>query len=213
MTPAVEAEEARAAAGGEASGDCTAAGAEAPRVDGGAAPEAGVIDAARRRQRRRRGGVAVLVVAAGVGVAIVAAGGRGPNRRPRPAAPHAVVVAADTVVARTYMGVSCHRANWIGCDRVGLAVWLKRPARMVSATIAGRPLRLDDKAWSVRRERMYAGFLQPAGLRRRLHVRADADDTWGGSPTPTPVVTLRVVYPSGGAVTTRLRVPLMAGWG
>ena len=37
------------------------------------------------------------------------------------------------------MGVACHVPNWIGCDRVGLAVWLRRPAIAVSATIPARP--------------------------------------------------------------------------
>ena len=58
-----------------------------------------------------------------------------------------------------------------------------------------------------------AGFLQPAGLRTRLHVHADARGMWDGAPTPTPVVTLRVAYRGGRVVTARLRVPLMAGWG
>jgi hypothetical protein len=181
-----------------------AAGGEARRV--AALPEAGVIDAARRRQRRRRIGAAVVVLAAGVGAVIVARGGDGRAPARRPVAPRAVAVAPGAVVARTYMGVSCRRANWVGCDRVGLAVWLKRPGRAVNGTIAGRPLRLPRASWG---RRLYIGFLQPAGL----HVRADARGHWSGAPTPTPLVTLRVVYRDGREVTTRLRVPLMSGWG
>jgi hypothetical protein len=175
-----------------------------------ALPEAGVIDAARRRQRRRRIGAAMVILVAGVGALMIAWGGYGRAPARRPAASRAVAVAPGAVVARTYMGVSCRRANWIGCDRVGLAVWLKRPARAVSGRIAGRPLRLPRATWG---RRLYIGFLQPAGLRGRLHVRPDAQGYWGGAPTPTPLVTLRVVYRDGRAVTTRLRVPLMSGWG
>jgi hypothetical protein len=200
MAPVVEREETRVVAAAAGGSD-------------GAGPEAGVIDAARRRQRRRRTGVAAVLAIAGVGALIVARGDDGRAPAQRPAAPRAVAVAPGTVVARTYMGVSCHRANWIGCDRVGLAVWLKRPARTVTGTIAGRPLRLGDKQWSVPSRRMYAGFLQPAGMRDRLHVRPDAQGYWDGAPTPAPVVTLRIVSADGRAVTTRLRVPLMAGWG
>ena len=202
MAPVAEAGERRAAAG-EAR----------PPAAVAVVPEAGVIDAARRRQRRRRIGVAAVVVAAGVSALIVARGddGRAPERRP--STPRAVAVAPDGVVARTYMGVSCHRANWIGCDRVGLAVWLKRPAEAVRATIAGRPLRLADPVWSTR-PRMFAGFLQPAGMRSRMHVRPDTrQQLWFGEDAPSPLVRLWITYGDGRVITTRLRVMLAAGWG
>ena len=67
-----------------------------------------------------------------------------------------------------YMGVSCRIPNSFACDRVGLAVWLREPAARVEAAIAGRELELDDPEWSGPAEhgerRMFAGFLQPAGL-------------------------------------------------
>jgi hypothetical protein len=198
MAPVVEHDERRAVA--------AAGGARAATP-----PEAGVIDAARRRQRRRRFGAAALILAAGAGALVVARSGDGGAPARRPVAPRAVAVAPGTVVARTYMGVSCRRANWIGCDRVGLAVWLKRPARTVTGTIAGRPLRLPRASWG---RRLFIGYLQPAGIRERLHVVPDhPHDRWWGTQAPSPVVTLRMVYRDGRAVTTRLRVPLMAGWG
>ena len=39
--------------------------------------------------------------------------------------------------------------NVTTCDRVGLAVWLRHPARTVSARINGRPVDLDDPEWSL----------------------------------------------------------------
>jgi hypothetical protein len=60
-----------------------------------------------------------------------------------------------------YVGVSCRSANSIACDRVGVAVWLKRPAVRVTATIAGQRLRLRPPR---SRESWWQGFLQPAGM-------------------------------------------------
>lgn len=51
---------------------------------------------------------------------------------------------ARQVLARApYMGVACPTPNSIACDRIGLAIWLKEPARTVTATIAGHHLRLQ----------------------------------------------------------------------
>jgi hypothetical protein len=73
------------------------------------------------------------------------------------------------------MGVSCPVANSIACDRVGLAVWLKRPAVTVTATIAGARLPLHtggDLADNLGgRGRAFDGYLQPAGIVSRLHVQ------------------------------------------
>jgi hypothetical protein len=66
------------------------------------------------------------------------------------------------------MGVSCRTPNSFACDRVGLAVWLREPAVRVDAAIADQELEPDDPEWSGPAEdgerRMFAGFLQPAGL-------------------------------------------------
>lgn len=116
------------------------------------------------------------------------------------------------------MGVSCHVANSIACDRVGLAVWLARPAT-VTATIAGAPLRLNDPSWSYVARRgekplyMYAGFLQPAGLTTRLHVVPIATATWLGARAPTPLVRFRIDYGAGVVVITQQHLWLHAGWG
>jgi hypothetical protein len=118
------------------------------------------------------------------------------------------------------MGVACDVPNSIACDRVGLAVWLRRPAFAVGATIAGAPLKLNDPhwTWTERDGRqtlfVYAGFLQPAGLISRLHVVPEPrTPTWMGSNAPTPTVQFRIDYGHGKIVLTEEKVWLSAGWG
>jgi hypothetical protein len=179
----------------------------------------GVIDDARRRQRRRwHIGSALFALAALVTVAVAV--DRSPSAppaappKPAPAPAATPLVAWKTVLTRTpYMGISCGAPNSTECDRIGLAVWLKRPAVGVSATLLGRHIALDDSQWSGparnHQRKMFAGFLPHAGLATRLGLPPH----WEGDPTPFARVRLRVDYRFGAHVETRLRVPLMAGWG
>ena len=116
------------------------------------------------------------------------------------------------------MGVRCGVPNWIGCDRVGLAVWLRRPAMAVSATIAGRAVRLDQHAVmgpaGVPR-RVFDGELDHAGITSRLHVHPvpGTRQKWYGAGQPSAVVRLRIRDADGRTTITRLRVALAPGWG
>jgi hypothetical protein len=118
-----------------------------------------------------------------------------------------------------YMGVSCRIPNSFACDRVGLAVWLREPAVAVEAVVAGRPFELDDPEWSGPFEdgerRMFAGFLQPAGLiDGPLQVTADdGPDRWIGRESVSATVQLRIVRDGGSATTTTADVQLSPGWG
>jgi hypothetical protein len=132
----------------------------------------------------------------------------------------ATAVAAGEVLERDpYMGVSCRAPNEFGCDRVGLAVWLRRPAASVDASIAGRDLRLDDKEWSETEEngerRMFAGFLQPAGLiDGPLRLTADyGPGRWIGRDPVSAPVEIRIVRSDGSVEATSVEVGLSAGWG
>jgi hypothetical protein len=114
--------------------------------------DAGVIREARRLQRRRRATVALVMILMAFGV-VVAFGPGG--RSVRPAGPAhsqpSPVLALDSGALFSqppYMGVSCGVANSIACDRIGLTVWLRRPARAVTAMIAGSAFRLDNPTWS-----------------------------------------------------------------
>lgn len=113
-----------------------------------------------------------------------------------------------------YLGVACPVANRTSCDRVGLAVWLRKPARSVVASMGGRSFRLDDPTWSGPRRnglrRMFAGFQKPAGLRRGpLRIPT----TWTGLPPVKTRVRIRVTLASGAVRTTRVTVGLSPGWG
>ena len=188
--------------------------------------DAGVIEEARARQRRHRGAAAVavtMVALLAVVLYFASHGGRSGagssgSRSPAPSAQITTEAAAVVFARDPDMGVACGIPNWIGCDRVWLAVWLRRPAVAVSATIAGSPLKLNHPVWSGSlrngRRMMFAGFLQPAGIIFRLHVRPDAGiQSWLGSNQPTPTIWFRIDYGSGQIVITHEDVGLRAGWG
>jgi hypothetical protein len=184
----------------------------------------GVIDDARRRQRRRWLASLALVLLAVAAATVVAERPAGePIRQPAPppAAARLQVreVAPSAVLSRSpYMGVACPTPNSTRCDRLGLSVWLKRPAAEVTAVIGGRPVPLDsdwiDDRQSIlaahgKRRTQFSGFLQPAGLRSRYHLPTH----WTGRGTPQPGVRLSIDDGLGHLFKTRLRVDMMAGWG
>lgn len=169
----------------------------------------GVIKEARHRQRRRRTTLAV-VIAASVLAALVGLGGGGTGSRP-PASrasqafgPAKTVIPSQVFAERPYMGVSCPTGDSIACDRVGLAVWVPRPAT-VAATVDGSPLRLNDPTWSIVERSgshslyRYAGFLQPF--------------MWFAGHTTSASVWFRVDFGHGDLVVTHEDVPLEPGWG
>lgn len=196
----------------------------------------GVIDAARQRQRRRRLRLSVALTLALL-VAVAVAGLRGAVQHSSglisnsPLGPPLVAPAA--VLSRSpYMGVHCPQPNAISCDRIGLAIWLRRPAISVDATVAGQPLKLDwlgeePRFASTKPRTEFAGYLKPAGLTTRLHVKPTegpsfdpvcdcrVGPTWVSSPRdhPDPLVRLEIRYADRARVITQLRVYLGSGWG
>lgn len=100
-------------------------------------------------------------------------------------------VPSSELVDRTHLGISCtadvphHTENgavvidqYFGekCDRIGLAVWLKEPARELDATLAGRSIKLRSKPYTQYQEgEFWEGFRQPAGFKSGdLRVGKDA---------------------------------------
>jgi hypothetical protein len=168
----------------------------------------------------------VILAALLVGlIAVIAASGGDSNNgtqsdtRNQPSHVRDAVKSPTSVfVQDPYMGVSCRRPNSLACDRLGLSVWLGRPAR-VTATIAGATFKLNDPGWSYATRQghrplyVYAGFLQPAGLTTRLHVVPATGTPWLGANAPTPVVHFRIIYKNGSVITTQAPVYLHAGWG
>jgi hypothetical protein len=156
----------------------------------------------------------------GLVVALIAAtAGCGDGGEQPPADSGSEVPAAGVLSRDPYLGVSCPEPNRFACDRVGLAVWLEEPAEAIDATVEGRAFALDDPDWSgpldggVRR--MFAGFLQPAGLvDGPLALTADdGPDRWIGRHEVSAQVELRIVRADGTTDVTRTEVGLSAGWG
>jgi hypothetical protein len=117
------------------------------------------------------------------------------------------------------LGVACAVPNSIRCDRVGVEVWLRRPALSVRATIGGKPIELNDPTWSGPavhgRRTMFAGFLSHAGmLNGPLKVHPDRGRYWWAGGTPTSV-RVRIVadYGGGHSASATVTVLLGAGWG
>jgi hypothetical protein len=87
-----------------------------------------------------------------------------------------------------YLGISCPRPSRRACDRIGVALVLRREARSVAAIVAGRRVQLvtpgpvPHDADAVGRD--WGGFLENAGMRRE------------GAPTYLPV-RVAIVYPGG----------------
>jgi hypothetical protein len=195
---------------------------------------AGVIETARRRQHRRRLRLAlalVLAIAIGAAVANSLRGAQHTakvNGRPVRGLP--LLAPAAVLSQNPYMGVACPQPNAIACDRVGLAVWLKRPAISVNATMGGQPLKRDwfgeQPHFATNKPRTaFDGYLQPAGLITRLHVKPTEGPSidpvcgcrvgpiWYGANAPEPIVHLQIEYPNHTRVATQLHVGLAAGWG
>jgi len=114
------------------------------------------------------------------------------------------------------MGVACPRANSIACDRVGLAVWLEKPAKRLTASIARRKVRMRSPGESVAGKGTgWEGFLQPAGLKEApFNIRPDAGpDRWIGRKPVYAVVRIAAYYRDGRRAAITLRVSLAPGWG
>jgi hypothetical protein len=198
-----------------------------------------LIDEAWNHRRRRYLRLMLALLAAtaiGVLAAIAIQGGSGSTAGNTLSPPRPVMVAPSRVLSQTpYLGVKCPVANSIACDRVGLAVWLKQPAVTVTATIAGAQVALgwfgDERLLSPGfGHRQFAGYLRPAGIVSRLHIRpvkgsivvtergrthvTTSRQMWfGRTNARAPLIRVTIHYADGRTLITQLRVGLSAGWG
>jgi hypothetical protein len=189
----------------------------------------GVIRDARRRQRTRRTLCALILLLLVVAVWANGLGGGHAAHHPQAFAPIprpslvSPLSSNEAMLSEAYLGVSCPgQPNSIACDRVGLAVKLRRPAVAVRATIGPDTFELHGcgEILPCRRRTSleFAGFLQRPGLfSGLLRVQPKEHDMWygggRGSPVPHPKIRLQVTYPSGHARYTTAEVALAAGWG
>lgn len=124
--------------------------------------------------------------------------------------------AAREVLRRPpYMGVACPTPNSIACDRIGLAVWLDKPARRVTANIAGRHLRLRAGGFGGQGPTYWEGYLQPAGLLDGpLKITADrGNDYWIGQHPLHAAVALTIKGQDRSLHHLLLSLSLAPGWG
>lgn len=122
-----------------------------------------------------------------------------------------------------YAGVRCPQPNSIACDRIGLAVWLVRPAVGLTATVSGKPIRMMIPARARYQHGYYCaggcyfeGALHPAGLLEPgpLHIQPDAGAYyWAGRNIRSLRVRLTARYRGGSIARTSIRIWLHAGWG
>jgi hypothetical protein len=115
-----------------------------------------------------------------------------------------------------YMGVSCDgRPNWIGCDRVGLYVYLDRRVARLKASIEGREVPMRSAQGGPDARYNWEGFLLPAGLiDGPLKVKPDRGRYyWFGKTPVSGRVRLTVFNRDGESATRTLRLPLAAGYG
>ncbi|MGH2965893.1 MAG: hypothetical protein ACRDMH_11005 [Solirubrobacterales bacterium] len=156
----------------------------------------------------------LVAVGAGVLVAVmIAACGDDRSHRVASRAPGPLDLAREP-----YMGIACGRANSVSsaraCDRVGLAVWLNRPAGNVAASIAGHRLTLRDTGDRGERLGYWEAFLHPAGLDDGpLILPRRHGDYWAGEPAVSAPVRITVQYTDGATASTRQRVRLEPGYG
>ncbi len=119
-----------------------------------------------------------------------------------------------------YMGVRCRTPNSVRCDRVGLAIWLARPAERLVAWVEGRRIELVSPGEFVPGKGTgWEGELHPAGLRDASGPLAVArepgepDDYWSGRKPVEAKIRLRALYPDGTSATRTIRALLHPGWG
>lgn len=117
-----------------------------------------------------------------------------------------------------YLGIACGQSNSISsaraCDRVGLAVWLKRPAQRVTASIAGHQLALSNTGELGEHLGYWEAFLHPAGLDHgALELPRQGADYWAGEPPVSTPVWITAHYNDGSTMSARKRVRLHPGYG
>jgi hypothetical protein len=106
------------------------------------------------------------------------------------------------------VGVACSQPNVTTCGRIGVAIWLTRPATTVRAELAGVPVRLRPRVNGATLDKRgyWEGFVHIAPARLRLPTY------WEGNPARFVKLHLTIRYPTRVATGT-VRLQLRPGWG
>ena len=119
-----------------------------------------------------------------------------------------------------YVGVSCQAANSPSCDRVGIDFVLKKEAVRVTASIAGRRVKLRTPGLHNRiSNRDWVGFLSNVGMARKgspfyIPDNGRANGVWDGNPPVYLPVRITATYADGRKLTRLLRhIFLSPGFG
>jgi hypothetical protein len=104
-----------------------------------------------------------------------------------------------------YVGLACRTPNSPVCGRVGMAVWLRRPALAVTAVLAGFRVTLHAGGLGGRGPKYWEGYVH-------LPKRALPPKSYSGDPPVFLRLQLALRYPSGTA-RGRVRAFLHPGWG
>ena len=116
-----------------------------------------------------------------------------------------------------YDGVRCPGPNAMACDRIGLAVWLVRPAIRLTAPVAGKPIRMaipsrfrkGRGSYYCAHNCYFEGALHPVVLLTSgpLHIRPDAGKYyWEGRHPRSLRVRLAAFYRDGSRAATTVRI-------
>jgi hypothetical protein len=105
------------------------------------------------------------------------------------------------------IGVACSGPNVTACGRIGIAVWLKRPATTVDAALAGVKVRLHAGGFGGQAPTYWEGYAHVSRARLRLPVQ------WYGT-RPVRVMRLHLAIRYAALLATgSVRLRLRPGWG
>jgi hypothetical protein len=103
-----------------------------------------------------------------------------------------------------YLGLRCYDPSVLRCGRVGLAVWLARPARNVTAVVDGHEVVLRTRAGgtgSYRRGLFWQGIFADSSAQRTADASGSA------------IVRLRVTEKDGSVANATSTVRVSEGYG
>ena len=144
------------------------------------------------------------------------AAGAGSHRHVHPLrSPHLYVILPAAAVAALALGLSqpplvgvaCPGPNLTTCGRIGIAVWLKKPAAGVTAVLRGHRVRLHAGGLGGPGPTYWEGYAHLT--RRQLRLPRQ---WFGTKPIRSLLLRLTIAYPSG-ALTGVVRLQLRPGWG